>query len=236
MKAKSRKKKTFVYVCGVEYQHELGTDGGAGPYEVFNSLHELKTHVSCWRQCGIVKVELKNAKWIVAQDLGKTGSAKTTGEKRNQRLAFERKLRDYGHFLKHDADYDGHFIVRLLRFKLERTRKCILDNNIIEDAAKVGREIQAVVTLLKRVEEDRYFEELHKPFFKKYGNPRMITGKPDGRGTVPVTVRYYKETPRNRKQRIRESLRLAKKEEQMRREDLKKALRLIEKNIWNWWD
>ena len=231
-----KSKKTFVYVCGVEHQHELGSKGNSGPYEVFNSVEELKAHASCWRQCGIVKVELKNVKWVVPQDLTKIDSLPSITKKRRKLIEFERKLREYRHFLKHDEDYDWQFIVRMLRYKLERTRKCILDNKIIEDAPKVGREIREVVDLLKRVEEDRYFEELHRPFWKKYGKPTMISGKDDGRGLAPVTIKYPKETPRNRKQRIRESIRIDREERRLREEDLKKAFRLMEKNLWNWWD
>ncbi|MGK5089925.1 hypothetical protein WDW86_20430 [Bdellovibrionota bacterium FG-2] len=162
--------------------------------------------------------------------------SKPNSKKPTKTLAFERKLRDYRDFLKHDADWDWQYIIRLLRFKLERTRKCILDNNIIGDAPKVGKEIREVVNLLKRIEDDRYFEELHRPFFKKYGKPKMISGKPDARSLIPMIIKYPKETPRNRKQRIRESLQLSKEEDHLRRQDLKKAFRLMEKNIWNWWD
>lgn len=59
----------------------------------------------------------------------------------------------------------------MLRFKLERTRKYILDANRATNTKQVAKEIQTVVDLFKRIEADPYFEELHRPFWKKYGKP-----------------------------------------------------------------
>lgn len=158
-------------------------------------------------------------------------------EPSKSKVAFEKKMREYRKFLKDDYDWDWQYIIRMLRYKLERTRKCILDNDIIADAKKVGREIDEVAKLLKRVEEDRYFEELRRPFFKKYGHPKMISGKPiKGGRAVPVTIAYSKETSRNRNQITKESLRLSKLEDQLRRQDLKRAFDLMLKHIWGWWD
>ncbi|HLD99946.1 MAG TPA: hypothetical protein VJB59_06790 [Bdellovibrionota bacterium] len=161
-------------------------------------------------------------------------------KKRNpskSKIAFEKKVREYRKFLKDDYDWDWHFIIRMLRYKLERTRRCILDNNIIADAKKVGKEIDEVVRLLKRIEDDPYFKEIRKPFYKKYGYPKMVFGKRiKGRNSVEATVVYPRENPRNREQIARESLRLSKLEDELRRKDLKRAFDLMLKNIWGWWD
>lgn len=156
--------------------------------------------------------------------------------RKEQKLEFERKLRDYRRFLKDDADYDWHFIIRMLRYKLERTRDHLRNHNIVVNSERYARQIQKVVDLLLRIEAEPYFEELHKPFWKKYGKPRMIYGKADERGSVPVTVRYAKETARNRKQIGRELKRLSALEHRMRARDLHKAFQLMEKYIWYWWD
>jgi hypothetical protein len=103
-------------------------------------------------------------------------------------------------------------------------------------AGKVEKQINQVVDLLSRIEADKYFEELHKPFWKKYGKPKMISGKPNERGSIPVTIKYPKETPQNRARIGREALRLGKEEHRLRARDLEKALGLMLKNIWSWWD
>ena len=153
-----------------------------------------------------------------------------------EKLAYDRKLKDYSRFLKGDEDYDWHFIIRMLRFKLERTRKHIVSHHLVKEAPRIGKEIQRVVDLLERIEADQYFEELHKPFWKKYGRPKMISGKPDSRGLIPVTIQYPKETKASRTAINRESLRLAKMEQKLRSRDLELAFNLMLKNIWGWWD
>lgn len=50
---------------------------------------------------------------------------------------FEKKLSDYKKFLKNDHDWDWAYILRLLKYKLERTRKCIVSNHIIRSAPKI---------------------------------------------------------------------------------------------------
>lgn len=157
-------------------------------------------------------------------------------KRRAKTIALERKLSDYRRFLKGDEDYDWHFIIRMLRFKLERTRKHIVEHNFIQAAPRVGKEIQQVVDLLERIEDNKYFEELHKPFWKKYGKPKMKFGKPDDRGSRNVTVTYPKETAANRTQIHRESLRISKMEHKLRARDLERAFKLMQKHIWGWWD
>lgn len=52
-----------------------------------------------------------------------------------------------------DFDWDWVFIVEILCYKLERTRKCILENNVIQDAQKVHDEILEVELLLRKAIE-----------------------------------------------------------------------------------
>jgi hypothetical protein len=153
------------------------------------------------------------------------------------RREYEAKLRDYRQFLRSDADYDSHFIIRLLRYKLQRTRDHLLEHNISMDAKKCAKEIKAVVDLLLRIENDVYHDELFRPFYKKYGRPRFIRQKgSDKNGSVGFLIKYAKETDRNRSAIRRESHRIMMKIDTLRQRDLNKALFLISKNIWKWWD
>ena len=54
------------YMCGVDFQHELGE--AHDPTPIYASIKALKQYRKCWVQCGIVKVEVKIKKWIVEQD------------------------------------------------------------------------------------------------------------------------------------------------------------------------
>lgn len=154
-----------------------------------------------------------------------------------KKQALEKKIREYRKILKDDEDWDWAYILRMLRYKLERTRKCIVKNGIIADAPKVASQIRAVEILLDRVDKNRYYDQISKDFRKKYGRLRMISGKArvDSRG-VPVTFKFERETPGNSKQIHREHLRLWRKAELMQHSDLKKAFDLMLKDIWGWWD
>lgn len=166
----------------------------------------------------------------------KTNHSMKSDESTSKRSSFAQKMKEYREFLREDEDYDWQYIIRLLRYKLERTKNHIVEHDIIDDATKVGKEIQAVVDLLKRIEEDKYFEELHKPFLKKYGNPKLVLEKCKNGTNSSITFKYSKETLKNRSQRMKEQNRLAKLEHQLRKKDLEQAFKLMSNNIFGWWD
>lgn len=60
-----------VYVCGVDWQHEIGEEMAKPDVVVYPSVESLKKHVSCWEECGIVELELKVIKWVEPQDFTK---------------------------------------------------------------------------------------------------------------------------------------------------------------------
>lgn len=75
MATKSKKKKKVktvkVYMCAIDWQHELGE---VSDYtKVYSSPQALKAQHSCWQECGIVEVEVKLTKWIEPQDLFSRG-------------------------------------------------------------------------------------------------------------------------------------------------------------------
>ena len=63
MKAKYKK----IYVCGVEYQHELGETSVVA----YTSAQSLKKHKKCWKGCGIVELKVHARRWVEKQDLSK---------------------------------------------------------------------------------------------------------------------------------------------------------------------
>jgi hypothetical protein len=64
-----------LYVCGVDWQHEIGNvKGWSGP--VYGSVEECKKFSKCWEQCGIVEVQMTLVKWHEPQDLFKKSGDK----------------------------------------------------------------------------------------------------------------------------------------------------------------
>lgn len=158
--------------------------------------------------------------------------------KQNRAKSFQKKLSEYRKFLKDDYDWDYAYILKLLAYKLKRTRECILSNNIVVSAPKIAKQIQEVETLLNRVTEDSYEDEILKEFHKKYGRLRTIklpTNK-EKPHLVPVQLKFRKETKENSAQIHREFRKLLQKAHRMKERDLNKAFDLMKKNIWGWWD
>lgn len=60
-------KKRKVYACGVEWQHEFGDIACI----TYPSVESIKAQRGCWKECGIVELEVKEIKWISKQRLGK---------------------------------------------------------------------------------------------------------------------------------------------------------------------
>ena len=56
------------YVCGVDYQHEIGETCDVVLYA---SVEDLKAKRTCWKQCGIVELKIQINKWVEPQDLFK---------------------------------------------------------------------------------------------------------------------------------------------------------------------
>lgn len=140
--------------------------------------------------------------------------------------------------LKEDADYDWCHILRLLKYKLERTRKCIGSGHAaLSERRRISRQIRDVEERLGRVMDDAYFDRISKGFTKRNGRLRMIMGKSSpGSPGVPVTFRFARETPRNKERIHRDWRAFHAKAEKLKREDLRLAFDNMLKNIWSWWD
>lgn len=64
-----------VYLCGVDWQHELGQIATT----VFGSTEALKKSAKCWKGCGIVKLKVTLEEWVEPQDMEEMiRSAKTS--------------------------------------------------------------------------------------------------------------------------------------------------------------
>ena len=55
------------YVCGVDWQHEIGE--GPNDIKLYSSLAVLKKERTCWKECGIVELDIRVKRWVEPQDL-----------------------------------------------------------------------------------------------------------------------------------------------------------------------
>lgn len=158
---------------------------------------------------------------------------------KKQIKAFHAKVKCYSELLKEDYDFEWTYLLELMRFKLERMKKCIANGHLTE-RKKRAKEIGEVISLLERIVKDDYLEKMMKPFHKKYGKPKVVeteVGDPiPGLGKVYQLGFIYpngkKETPAMSKEVHKIHL-LADKAQQ---DDIDKAFALMAKNIRGWWD
>jgi len=68
-KCENTSKKTYktAYACGVDWQHDLGE----ARIDLYPTVESLKRNRTCWKQCGIVKLEISLGEWVEQQDLYK---------------------------------------------------------------------------------------------------------------------------------------------------------------------
>jgi hypothetical protein len=163
------------------------------------------------------------------------------GEKKDEqewrRRKFEKKIRAYADFLKDDWDWDWNPIVRLLGFKLRRTRDAIA-NGHAADRAKRAKQVDAVISLLDRICEEDYHKAVFKEFYQKHGEPKMVEGPVElhkGQKVYPLEFIYANGKPADEGMH-REMRRLCRKEDRMQQRDINKAFLLLAKHIRSWWD
>lgn len=153
-----------------------------------------------------------------------------------ERKDFDKKLGEWAEVLKEDWDSEPDDILIVLKYKLSRTRKQLVKNDLTATTKRMEREILAVERLLDRVIKDDYLSECLKPVKAKYGDMKMEFGKKDT--GVPNTVSCDFVWPKAKSQkRARLAFRRAgEKADRMKETDLKRAFELLAKNMWGWWD
>ncbi len=137
--------------------------------------------------------------------------------------------REWAKFIRKDRDWDWAYILEVMIFKLKRTRRAILYHGLSVDNKKVAAQIKEVIDLLKRVVDDNYYHILNRPFTKKYGRCKMTTDK---QGYCKFLYRGKELT----EEQHEEHKQISEKAYQMQKDDLRKALDLINEHLFDWWD
>lgn len=78
--------KKKAYVCGVDWQHEIGE---VNDVKLYSSIEVLKEERTCWKECGIVELELSLVGWVEPQDLelnGEDFKSKPKKKKRSKKI------------------------------------------------------------------------------------------------------------------------------------------------------
>lgn len=61
-----------LYACAVDWQHEIKECSDLnGKVPLYYTIKDLKKNRNCWKQCGIVEIELNLKRWVKKQNLFK---------------------------------------------------------------------------------------------------------------------------------------------------------------------
>lgn len=142
--------------------------------------------------------------------------------------------------LQDDQDCDWVYIVKILQFKLKRTRKSILKNKVIVDAKEIGKQIKTVEKLLQKVIEDNYDSEQISHVEKRFGKRKLklkFKKQEGSKNSIAIFTTNWDNYSEKKKEKVEKHYRKAlKKAEKNRQNDLNQAMSLLALNLRNWWD
>lgn len=80
-----------------------------------------------------------------------------------------RKSLEYAWFLRNDYDFDWSSIMKLLKYKISRSRKMIKENKIILRSEEVAAQMYHAECLIQKLLDDEFGEKEHEAHNKKWG-------------------------------------------------------------------
>ena len=149
------------------------------------------------------------------------------------------KLWQYSPLLWNDRDYDYNYILLMLKYKISRTRKCILTNDIIVNNKKYAKQMKVVEDIIDRITESPYHDEAFVEMEAKWGKNIWFEQSRlfhDCKHSVRMMSRYEKENGSNKKLVRRDVVKAYKKETRLEQKDWNKLWKLLNKNLRFWWD
>jgi len=145
----------------------------------------------------------------------------------------------YSIVLWKDFDWDYTYILVLLQYKLKRTRKRILDNNIILRSEEVGAQIKHAEDLIQKWFDDDFCKDAQKAHDKKWGEIINFTKEVDwnGRKVHQLDIQRANVTTEEEKaQEEQEQRAIWNRQEYERQQCLDEIFAHIRKHIQEWWD
>lgn len=142
----------------------------------------------------------------------------------------------YWNVLRYDCDWDWTDICIVLKYKLERTRKCLEQGHHVR-AYRDAKQIRICELLLDRIEKDAYIDYLFKQHNKRWGKLKIEwepTDNPDI--TRSIIGRSGVMTPEQEEQESKEFRMICKHEDYMQKQDMELLGRYLTKYLRNWWD
>ena len=145
---------------------------------------------------------------------------------------------EYSPILWRDRDFDYRYILELLKYKLERTRKHITEHQIIQAADEVGAEIAHAEELLRRILKDDYCTEEQDAHDLKWGEIVDLSHpSEDHPGYYEWDMRRENATTQELEdQENTEQREIYERKELARELDMDELFVYMRKHVERWWD
>ena len=134
-------------------------------------------------------------------------------------------------------DFDSAFALQEFAWKVGRINKCLKENNSFIGVEDACAQMDRVEELITRVLADEYYDLFELPITQKYGE-REYTFEEinDGSKNSRMLSRRKFQTDKDEKAIRRLELAASKAAHKMREKEWKEAIKIIENNVFAWWD
>jgi len=140
----------------------------------------------------------------------------------------------YWQVLRHDNDWDWTYICKVIKYKFERTRKCLEQGHHLH-RERDAKQIRICELLLDRIEKNDYcFSKQHVLKWGELTIEWQPTNNPDI--TRSVISRANVKNEKQEEQERKERKLIDEHEEYMGKQDLEYLGKLLTKWLKNWWD
>lgn len=147
-----------------------------------------------------------------------------------------KRIFEYLPVVWNDRDWDEHYIYKILKYKIERTRRENLRGNHLHKN-RYAKQMRTCEILLDRLAKDNYFDKLNEKHEKKWGELKVdfLPVNPDsGYGQIDLSHPNAK-TAEQKEQQSKEFKRIMKQENMLRKQDLDLFAKIFARNSRNWW-
>lgn len=136
-------------------------------------------------------------------------------------------------------DFDWHYLIILMEFKLRRMEKVIRNGNNAE-ANKVADQVKVAIALCERISNCNYLENVLNPHEEKWGI-RDWYFIPCEDTTTSYSQLKWKKYPKAKnekenKQAEKEYTQLCKHSDMLEKQDIEYLLIYLKKHLKGWWD
>lgn len=136
-----------------------------------------------------------------------------------------------------DRSWDSYFIFIILKHKLSQMEKDFRLKGMHVGSNKDADKMKICILLLNRIINDNYWDlaggEKH---YRKWGTPELSSEPIDKEFSRLIINHENCKTEEDEKQMNKEFKEISKKEEYLKKQDVRYLFHIISKHIFTWWD